>query len=149
MSMGPVQLQVIGFEHPQFTGQLRKELTRLRRNDHIRVIDALLAFKDADGVIETEHFSDLSPEEAKEFGAVVGALIGLGAAGDNGARLGAELGAEAGADGSILDEADMLDVIEEIPDDSAAAIVLLEHRWAIPLRDAVLEAGGVPIVDTW
>jgi hypothetical protein len=27
-------------------------------------------------------------------------------------------------------------VIEEIPSDAAAALVLLEHHWAVPLRDA-------------
>jgi uncharacterized membrane protein len=149
MAMGPVQLQVIGFKHPKFTGQIRKELDRLRKNDQIRVLDALVAYKDADGVVTTERASDLSAKEAEEFGAVVGALIGLGAAGEEGALLGADKGAEAAGQGSFLDEQDMLDVIEEIPDGSAAAIVLLEHRWAIPLRDAVLDAGGLPLVDTW
>jgi hypothetical protein len=41
------------------------------------------------------------------------------------------------------------DVLDEIPPDSAAAILLLEHRWAIGLRDAVRGAGGYPISDGW
>ena len=39
------------------------------------------------------------------------------------------------------------DVVEDIPNDSAAAVMLVEHRWAIPLRDAILRAGGFPISD--
>jgi hypothetical protein len=33
-------------------------------------------------------------------------------------------------------------VVAEIPEDSAGLLVLLEHRWAIPLRDAIARAGG-------
>ena len=31
----------------------------------------------------------------------------------------------------------------------AAVVVLLEHLWAIPLRDAVEAADGHDLVDTW
>ncbi|MGO9909046.1 MAG: hypothetical protein ACLP4R_27120 [Solirubrobacteraceae bacterium] len=39
------------------------------------------------------------------------------------------------------------DVLEGIPNDSAAALVLLEHHWAVPLRDAIARAGGFRISD--
>ena len=39
------------------------------------------------------------------------------------------------------------DVIEDIPNDSAAALLLIEHQWAAPLRDAVARAGGFRISD--
>ena len=38
-------------------------------------------------------------------------------------------------------------MIGEIPNDSAAALVLLEHHWAVPLRDAIARAGGFRISD--
>ena len=38
-------------------------------------------------------------------------------------------------------------MIEEIPSDAAAALVLLEHHWAVPLRDACARAGGFHIAD--
>jgi hypothetical protein len=74
-------------------------------------------------------------------------LIGFGAAGEEGAEIGAAMGAEAAAedDDGMLDDA--LDVLAEIPPDSAAAIILLEHRWAIPVRDAVVRAGGFRVAD--
>jgi hypothetical protein len=39
------------------------------------------------------------------------------------------------------------DVLEDIPNDSAAALILLEHHWAVPLRDAIARAGGFRLAD--
>jgi hypothetical protein len=38
-------------------------------------------------------------------------------------------------------------VLEDIPNDSAAALVLIEHHWAVPLRDAIARAGGFRLSD--
>ena len=38
-------------------------------------------------------------------------------------------------------------MLEEIPNDSAAALLLIEHHWAVPLRDAIARAGGFRISD--
>jgi uncharacterized membrane protein len=144
MAIGPVQLLVVGFSHPQFQGGIRAELDRLRDNDLVRVIDVLAVRKDADGQAEVLHESQLSPDEQQAFGAIVGALIGLGAAGEEGFELGAERGASAVEErGGVFSEEAALDVLEEIPEDSAAALILLEHRWAIPLRDAIAREGGM------
>ena len=114
----------------------------------MRVIDALAVHKDAAGEIEVAHLSNLSKDEAIELGSKVGALIGLGIEGEEGMAVGAEAGAEAGADGvSVFSDEDAWDVIEEIPNDSAAALILLEHHWAVPLRDAIPRAGGFRISD--
>jgi uncharacterized membrane protein len=145
MAIGPVQLLVLGFQQPDFRGEILAELDRLKENDVVRVIDALAVYKDAQGEVSTLERSDLSDEEAAEFGAVVGALVGLGMAGEEGAEAGAELGAEAAGE-TFGDETDW-DVVAELPNDSAAALILLEHRWAIPLRDAVVRAGGFPVSD--
>ena len=148
MAIGPVQLIVIGFNHPDFHGEIIAELERLHDEDTVRVIDALAVHKDADGEIEVVHLSNLSKEEAIELGSKVGALIGLGIEGEEGAEQGAELGAEAAADGvEVFSDEQAWDVLEEIPNDSAAALVLLEHHWAVPLRDAIARAGGFRISD--
>ena len=94
------------------------------------------------------HLSNLTDEEAVEFGTVVGALIGLGIEGEEGLEAGAEAGAQATADGiEVFSDEDAWDVLEQIPNGSAAAVILLEHTWAIPFRDAVAEAGGYRIDD--
>lgn len=148
MSIGPVQLVVLGFNQPDFHGEIIAELDRLRESDTIRVIDALAVYKDADGEVDVEHLSNLTTDEAVELGTVVGALIGLGIEGEEGLEAGAVVGAVAAEEGvQVFSDEQAWDVIEEIPNDSAAALVLLEHQWAVPLRDAVARAGGFRISD--
>jgi uncharacterized membrane protein len=148
MAIGPVQLIVLGFNEPDFHGEIVAELERLRASDTVRVIDALAVHKDADGEIEVQHLSNLSKDEAIELGSKVGALIGLGIEGEEGFEAGAAAGAEAAADGvHVFSDQDEWDVIEDIPNDSAAALILLEHHWAVPLRDAVIRAGGMRLSD--
>jgi uncharacterized membrane protein len=148
MAIGPVQLITLGFNNPDFHGEIIAELERLRETDTVRVIDALAVYKDADGEIEVEHLSNLSQEEAIELGSKVGALIGLGIDGEEGMEEGALAGAEATAEGvHVFSDEQAWDVLEEIPNDSAAALILLEHHWAVPLRDAIARAGGFRISD--
>jgi hypothetical protein len=94
--------------------------------------------------------SNLSESEAIELGSKVGALIGLGIAGEEGAEAGAAAGAErvrAAGGTQVFSEQEGWDVLEDIPNDSAAALVLLEHHWAVPLRDAIVRAGGFRVSD--
>jgi uncharacterized membrane protein len=149
MAIGPVQLIVLGFNHPQFHGEIIAELERLRESDTVRVIDALAVYKDADGELEVEHLSNLTEAEAIELGSTVGALVGLGIEGEEGMEVGAAAGAEAAASEgvSVFSDEEAWDVLEDIPNDSAAALVLLEHHWAVPLRDAIARAGGFRISD--
>ena len=148
MAIGPVQLIVLGFSQPDFHGEIIAELERLRESDTIRVIDSMAVYKDADGELEVEHLSNLTTEEAVELGSKIGALIGLGIEGEDGVEAGAAAGAEAAAAGvSVFSEEEAWDVLEDIPNDSAAALVLLEHHWAVPLRDAIVRAGGFRLSD--
>jgi uncharacterized membrane protein len=144
MAIGPVQLIVLGFSHPNFHGEIIEELERLRASDTVRVIDALAVYKDAAGELEVEHLSNLTEAEAVELGSKVAALVGLGLDGEEGMVAGAEAGGEGL---QVFRDADEWDVLAEIPDDSAAALLLIEHHWAVPLRDAVVRAGGFRLGD--
>ena len=130
MAIGPVQLLVLGFNDADFDAEIVAELGRLRESGSVRVIDALAVFKDAAGEIEVQQL-DAGP------GRVISALIGLGVEGEEEPEL------SAGAD----PDEDGWDVLEDIPNDTAAALVLVEHAWAVPLHDAVARAGGFPISD--
>ena len=149
MAIGPVQLIVLGFNHPNFHGEIIDELERLRESDTVRVIDALAVHKDADGEVEVAHLSNLTKDEAVELGSKVGALIGLGIEGEEGMEAGALAGVEAVAEHGVhaFSDEEAWDVLEDIPNDSAAALLLLEHHWAVPLRDAIARAGGFRISD--
>jgi uncharacterized membrane protein len=150
MAIGPVQLIVLGFNHPNFHGEVIAELERLRESDMVRVIDSLVVYKGNDGALEAEHLSNLTRDEAIELGSKIGALIGLGFEGEEGAEAGAIAGAEevdAAGGVHVFTEEEGWDVLDDIPNDSAAALILLEHHWAVPLRDAIARAGGFRISD--
>jgi uncharacterized membrane protein len=148
MTIGPVQLLIVGFAGGEFKGEIASVLADLRERDVIRLIDMGVVRKDEDGVITMIEHSDLSQDETIEFGATVGALIGLGAAGEEGAEAGAIAGAEAALDGGMIED-QVWYIADEIPEGTAAAVALIEHRWAIPLRSAIQNAGGFLVSDAW
>jgi uncharacterized membrane protein len=149
LTLGPVQMLIVGFQGDNFDGSIMKELDRLREHDIVRLIDLLFVKKNEDGEIEVAQRSDLDAEEAQEFGAIIGALVGLGAEGEEGAEYGALAGAAELEDGHVFDDEAVWYLGDAIPDGTAAAVALLEHRWAIPLRDKIAQAGGLTLSDAW
>jgi uncharacterized membrane protein len=147
--MGPVQILVIGYgQDAQFTGAALDELRRLIDHDVVRLVDLLFVHKNDDGSIEKIELTDT--DELAKLGAVAGALIGFGAAGEEGAEVGAVAGAVGAVDeGSVFDEEQVWYIADAIPAGMSAGIAVLEHRWAIPLREAVTAAGGVALADEW
>ena len=149
LTLGPVQMLVVGFDNDNFTGEIRAELARLKESDIVRLIDLLLVRKNADGEIEAIQQSDLDQEEAERFGAIVGALVGFGEGGEEGAERGAIAGAAELEDGHVFDDDAVWYLGDAIPQGTAAAVALIEHRWAIPMRDMIAKAGGVTLADEW
>lgn len=140
---GPIQMIAIGFDEPEFHGRILRELRAVSEKDIIRVIDLIFVWKDEEGNVTEMEASDLSDEERIRFGAVVGALVGFGARGEEGARVGAEAGAMAMAENEYgVSEEDIREVADSIPVNSAAALLLIEHRWAIRFKEAIRDAGG-------
>ena len=103
MELGPVQMLVLEFDRDRLTGEILPELKRLRDKDIIRLVDLFVVEKDEDGRVRAVEASDLTPDEATEYGAVAGALIGFGSAGEEGAEAGAQAGAEAVPEGGLVD----------------------------------------------
>ena len=87
--------------------------------------------------------SDLDDEQRAELRTAVGALVGLGVAGGEGAVAGAELGAAMDADAPTAAERVAVGLLDDLPDGSSALVLAIEHLWAVPLRDAVRDAGGI------
>ena len=143
MSIGPVQAFVIGFpDNDLFEGRIAEELARLSDVGQIRIIDAVFVIRDGEDVAVLS-VSDLDDEQRSELRAAVGALIGLGVAGAEGAEAGAMLGASIDADAPTAAEVLAAALVDDLPDGSSALVLAIEHLWAVPLRDAVRDAGGV------
>lgn len=149
LPLGPVQMLAVEFDRDRFHGEILPELRRLSDAGIIRLLDLLVVVKHEGGDLESVQMSDLSTGEAEEFGALIGALVGFGAGGEEGAEAGALEGARELADGHLFDEDEVWFLADAIPEGSTAAIALIEHRWAIPLRDKIADEGGITLADQW
>jgi uncharacterized membrane protein len=138
-----MQLVVLGFEGGEFRGEVLAELTRLAEHDIVRLVDAVVVRKGEDGSIE---LMEIAQElgGGGEPGALVGRLTGLTAEAADG-------GADETSPAERLELADdeIWYVADAIPPGAAAAVALLEHRWAIPLRAALHGAGGQMLDEAW
>jgi uncharacterized membrane protein len=144
MTLGPVQLVVIELENDKLHGQISRELNKLRDNGMVRIIDLLFVAKGQDGSLSTIEASDLTSDQRLAYGAVIGGLLGLEAAGEPGAEVGAEVGALEFADRTFgLSDEDIRDMATVIPRGKSALFILFEHQWAIGIKEAVQEGNGV------
>jgi uncharacterized membrane protein len=147
MTVGPVQIIIFGFDRiDQFHGQIVEELGKLRGRGLIRLIDIFLAVKDASGEVKAKEMTGLTEEETVEFGNVVGKLLGLSDVNTADASAEAIERTLAAASHSIgLDYQGIRNVVENLPPGKAFGVLMFEHTWAIPLRDAIRSAGGFPM----
>ena len=146
---GPIQIWTFAFDGSRFKGEILPELDRLKEAEVIRVIDLLVIRKDAAGRVATLTASDLDWEEATSFGAMIGGLIGMGFAGEEGAEIGEMAGALELADGHLFSKRTRDELIEVLPPNSTSAIALVEHLWAKPLKAAIVRAGGIEVDNDW
>lgn len=121
MTLGPLEYLVVGFEGNRFTGQILAELRAAQDKGIIRVIDLHAIKKDGQGNVTELALSDLSPEVTTELGHLVSDLMGLFA------------------------QEDLEQVAADIPNNSAAGLLLFEHTWAIGLKEAIKNAGGIAV----
>jgi hypothetical protein len=127
---GPVQVLVVGFDHPTFSGEVLAEFTRLRNAGIVRLVDLLLVSRTADGTLET-----LTAPDGIDAG-LGGLAVALFAQRDGG-----------GSDPAAGAEAWSL--TDVIPVGTAAAVALVEHLWAGPLTAAIRRAGSSRSAETW
>ena len=147
MTVGPVQVIAFGFERTdQFRGEVLEELANLRGRGLIRLIDLFLAVKDPGGELRAVELNDLTVEESIEFGSVLGILLGAPDLSAEQLAAGAVERTLAAASQSVgLDYPGFRQVVEGVEPGKAFGVLMFEHTWAIPLRDAIRRAGGVPL----
>jgi uncharacterized membrane protein len=138
--MGPVQVLVVGFDRPEFSGEVLAEFTRLREAGIVRLVDLLLVSRAEDGTIETLAAPSGAGGEHGGFGVLVASLLG---------QPEGEASAEPAAADTDQADGGAWSLAEVVPPGSAAAVALIEHTWAAPLTAAIRRAGGKPLEETW
>jgi uncharacterized membrane protein len=134
--MGPVQVLVVGFDQPTFSGAVLAELVRLREAGIVRLVDLLLVSRAEDGSIETLDPPDGTTED---LGGLAAAVLGWPEGAPN-----TESAINAGSDDLAA-----WSLADAVPPGSAAAVALIEHIWARPLTAAIQRAGGTLLEETW
>jgi uncharacterized membrane protein len=143
MVSGPLQLLMIGYAEDNFPGRILPDLRALGREGNIRILDILFAKKDKMGKIWALKNSEFTAEESVRFGAIAGALIGLGTMGREESKQGTGIsGFSVAQNDSGLGLEDIAALVKQVSNGSSFAMALIEHQWAIKLKDLIIEAGG-------
>jgi len=143
MAIGPMQLIAIGFDPTdRCQRRIRRELQELQGRGVIRVIDTLMINKDSQGAITRLEGSQPSNDELGSAGSVLGILIGLDTR-DSAISPSTDVGALAFAEHNYgLSRKDIMDIAGRLAPGKAAALLLIEHQWALRLKAAVRAADG-------
>jgi uncharacterized membrane protein len=118
MTLGPLEYIVIGFDRPDFTGAIAAEIEKVVEKRIIRLVDVVVAQKDGEGNVEIVEIDNVRDPKFASFAPLLEDRMGL------------------------LTPEDIITLGEGLPNDSAALILLFEHRWAEKIKDAIIEAGG-------
>lgn len=114
---GPVDVVVLAAGEPRFDGSVLAELKRLAASGTIRVLDAMLLFKNENGLHASVDLEDLPPDQKAALGFI-----------------------ETGTRG-MFDAADAATLFEGMVPGSAVCALAIEHAWAIKLVNAIYDAG--------
>ena len=113
--VGTIDSLLIEFPRTEVTGQLVPPLLELVDRRLIRLLDALIVVKSADGSVQSLSSEDLDP-------AMVGEL--------------------AGASSGLLDEEDAAAAAAVLEPGTSGLLLVYENLWSIPFSVAVRQAGG-------
>lgn len=120
MKYGPMDVVVLAFGEPRFDGSIFRELEKQAAAGTIRVLDAMVLFKDGDENCWRLDLEDLPADQKAAVGFI-----------------------ETGTRG-LFDSDDADTLYEGMVPDSAVIALAIEHRWAVDLVNA-LDAVGVEV----
>ncbi len=114
---GPVDVVVLAAGEPKFDGTVFAALKKQAASGTIRVLDAMLLFKNENGLHASIDLEDLPPDQKEALGFI-----------------------ETGTRG-MFDAADAATLFEGMVPGSALCALAIEHAWAVDLVNAVHDAG--------
>jgi len=142
-----IDLVVVAFDAAEEAGQALKLLEGGQKQGTLKVLNAAVLVKDAEGKVTIKDTQDIDPKKGRRLGAVTGGLIGL-AGGPVGVVLGALAGAGAGGlAGAKIDLGFSEQFLNELPQylkpGTSALIVLVEHEYAEQVTEVIPKKKGV------
>lgn len=133
-ALGPVQILVLGIDASGSDEMISAEIQDLANQSAVRIVDVLRARRDPDDEIHRIPGAD----DSAFSGAIVEALLFAGPE----RPAGSDLRRSQAAPGGWF-------LADRLPRGASVAILLVEHRWAIPLREAVFGFEAGVYGDAW
>ena len=130
-----MQVLVVGFDQPSFSGEVVAEFARLRDAGIVRLVDVLVVSRTAEDTFEA---LDLAEGREAGLGEVAASILGQ-----------PENSAATDRQRAEIDTASTWSLADAIPVGGTAAVALIEHTWAGPLSAAIQRAGGTLLEETW
>jgi len=117
---GPIDYVVVGFEGNNFTGEIINELEKAVKEGTISVLELAVIIRDEAGNVASAEVTD----------AKLSALI-------------EDLTAETG----LISDEDIEEAGDLMEDNTAAGLLIIEHLWAKGLKKAIIDSGGMVLMD--
>jgi hypothetical protein len=141
--LGPVQLVMIGLDRPDVPQALRERILQLHTGSTVDILDVLFLHKDRRGVVGMEQFADMHLGKSHESGEIINGILRR-------AAIARTLGEEQWSGPAHLFRGDLLpDPRSTLAPGSSVLALLLDHRWAIGLREAAADVGTHPVANGW
>jgi uncharacterized membrane protein len=124
VTLGPIEVVVLGFPGSQFTGEIRPRIMDLVERGIVSVVDALLVKKNQAGDVTFVEMAQQTDDPELQA-----------------------LASEMSEHLDLLSDEDVDAFAAQLEPGSSALALVFEHTWMKPVRDAVAASGGVLLAD--
>ena len=147
---GPVQLTMHTFRGPQLPSDMRRLIDGLRnQSDQVRLVDSLILRKNSNGTMTEQPSPDPLPE-IHSAGLIAKLLDRAEAEATLATSPTSTDTYESRTGRGILFRGErMPDPRDTVPAGMYALALLVEHRWAAPIHDAILHSDTSPLGNAW
>jgi len=118
---GPVDVAVIAFDEPKFDGSIAAAIADLVADGTVRILDIVLVNKDENGEVTLLEVTDVDGDGIPDLIALQGDIPGM------------------------LSETDAGLAVEEMPNNTAIALLAWENTWLVRAGQAIRNNGGTLI----
>ena len=118
---GPVDVAIIAFDEPKFDGSVAAAIADLVADGTVRILDIVLVNKDENGEVTLLEVTDVDGDGIPDLIALQGDIPGM------------------------LSETDAGLAVEEMPNNTAIALLAWENTWLVRAGQAIRNNGGTLI----
>jgi len=115
---GALEYVLFQFDDDRFIDEILPKMVASKERGCVRVVDLVFIMKDEAGQLTVVEVAELSDEDEAQFAPLISDTIGL------------------------LSMADIEIAARHLPNNATGAVLLLEHRWAVSLSQAIHKGGG-------